>query len=79
MTLFKELDFVRKLQKEKRFSLETSALTENRRKAKAMMMKYEDMLVATTDLFGPKFIKKIDKEKGSSSNKGLERLGKSFD
>ena len=44
-----------------------------------MLMKYEDMLVATTDLFGLKFNKKIDKEKGSSSNKGLVSLGKSYD
>ena len=44
-----------------------------------MLMKYEDMLVATTDLFGLKFNKKIDKEKGSSANKGLVSHGMSYD
>ena len=107
MTLFKELDSVRKSKKEKRFNLEevmelvekavvltgqanvgvryarrlevASALTGNRREAKDMLVKYEDTLVATTDLFGPRFNKKIDKEKGSSSNKGLVSLAKGFD
>ena len=56
-----------------------SALTGNRREAKDMLMKYEGTLVASTDLFGPRFNKKIDKEKGSSSNKGLVSLGKSYE